>query len=148
MLTTFSQCDFGLEFPEIPSQNLICYHWPSVSGNSKLLHCGILINMPFGTMVNLWECSRSLNSQYVDLLLIIGCIRLWAVICTAVRPNYGFPLCILLACSWMKLTVQYWLWIGRDFRHGRDFRQIDQLRSMKMALDIRSILHGNIVSIQ
>ena len=28
------------------TQNLICYHWLSVFGNSKIMHCGILINMP------------------------------------------------------------------------------------------------------
>ena len=48
----FPQCKFSLEFPEILSQNLICYHWLSVSvqtpwcGNNKIMHCGILINMP------------------------------------------------------------------------------------------------------
>ena len=42
MLTTFPQWNFSLEFPEIPNQNLICYHWPSVSGNSEIMHCGIL----------------------------------------------------------------------------------------------------------
>ena len=30
-----------MEFPEILSQN------PSVSGNSKIMHCGIHINMPY-----------------------------------------------------------------------------------------------------
>ena len=35
-----------LEFPEILSKKLIRYHWLSVSGNSKIKHCGILINMP------------------------------------------------------------------------------------------------------
>ena len=46
MLTTFPHCNLSLEFPELLSQNLICYHWPSVFGNSKIMHCGILINMP------------------------------------------------------------------------------------------------------
>ena len=30
MLTAFPQCNFSLEFPEILSQNDICYHWLSV----------------------------------------------------------------------------------------------------------------------
>ena len=47
MLTTFPQCKFKLEFPEILSQNYICYQWLSVSGISEILHCGILINMPY-----------------------------------------------------------------------------------------------------
>ena len=47
MLTTFPQFDSSLEIPELLSQNLICYHWLSVSGNSKIMHCGILINMPY-----------------------------------------------------------------------------------------------------
>ena len=47
MLTTFPQWNFALEFPEILSQNIISYHWRSVSGNSVMMHNGILINMPF-----------------------------------------------------------------------------------------------------
>ena len=38
---------FSLEFPEILSQNLICYHWLSVSEISKIKHCGILIYIPY-----------------------------------------------------------------------------------------------------
>ena len=38
---------FSLEFPEILSQNLICFHLLSVSGNSEIIHCGILFNMPY-----------------------------------------------------------------------------------------------------
>ena len=47
MLTTFPHCNFSSEFPKILSQNLICYHWLSMAGNSKTMHCGILINMPY-----------------------------------------------------------------------------------------------------
>ena len=47
MLTTFPQCNFSLEFPEILSQNLICYHRLSVSGNSEMMHCGKLMSMPY-----------------------------------------------------------------------------------------------------
>ena len=35
-----------MEFPEILSQNLLCYRWPIVSGKSKIMHCEILIYMP------------------------------------------------------------------------------------------------------
>ena len=52
MLTTFKQCNFSVEFPEILSQNPICYHWLSVSGNSKIMHCGILINVPYQFSTN------------------------------------------------------------------------------------------------
>ena len=44
---------FSLEFPEILSQNHICYHWLSVCGISKIMHCGILINMPW--LKKLWK---------------------------------------------------------------------------------------------
>ena len=47
MLTTFPQRNFGLKFPEIPSQNIISYHWLSVSGNPKIMYCGILFNMTY-----------------------------------------------------------------------------------------------------
>ena len=38
---------FSLEFPEILSQNFLCSHWLSLSGNSEIMYCGILINVPF-----------------------------------------------------------------------------------------------------
>ena len=38
---------FFTGFPEILSQNLIRYHWLRVSGISKIMHCGLLINMPY-----------------------------------------------------------------------------------------------------
>ena len=40
-------CNCSLEFLEILGQNLLCYGWQSVSGISKIMHCGILINMPY-----------------------------------------------------------------------------------------------------
>ena len=36
---------FTLEFSEILSQNPTCYDWPSVCGNSIIMHCGILIKV-------------------------------------------------------------------------------------------------------
>ena len=45
-LTTFPQCIYSLEFREILSENHIRDHCVSVSGISKIMHCGILINMP------------------------------------------------------------------------------------------------------
>ena len=47
MLTTFPHCKFWLELPEILSQNHICYHCLSVSGLSNMMHCGILIKLPY-----------------------------------------------------------------------------------------------------
>ena len=53
MLTLFSQCNFTLEFPEILSQIIIGYHKLIVTGNSKIMHRWILINMPYSvTYVN------------------------------------------------------------------------------------------------
>ena len=47
MSTTFPQGNFPLEIPELISRNLICCHWLSMSGNSKMMHHGILINLTF-----------------------------------------------------------------------------------------------------
>ena len=47
MLTTFPQWNFSLDFPVMLSQNHICYHWLGVSEISKMMHCGILINLPY-----------------------------------------------------------------------------------------------------
>ena len=46
MLATFLQCKFSLEFSEILRHNLIYYHRLGVSGNFKIMHCGILIHTP------------------------------------------------------------------------------------------------------
>ena len=54
---TFPQCNLLLDFPEILSWNLIWHHWLSVSGNSKIMHCGILIDMSY------WEKVWVLNHQ-------------------------------------------------------------------------------------
>ena len=52
MLTSFPQCNFSLEFPEILRQNHISYHRLGVSEISKIMHCGILIQLGAA----LWEC--------------------------------------------------------------------------------------------
>ena len=74
MLTTFPQCNSSQEFPDMPSKNLICYHWLSVYGNSKIMHCGILFNMPYwkcfrcGSVGKLdyWSASESMSSKEDD----------------------------------------------------------------------------------
>ena len=45
MLTASPQCTFSLESPPTLSQKQICYHWLSVYGIYKIMHCGILIKM-------------------------------------------------------------------------------------------------------
>ena len=73
MLTTFPQCNFSLEFSEILSQNHIRYHWLSVSGNSKIMHCGILINMPHSESDHLhfWALIRLTYHCYTWMLIIV-----------------------------------------------------------------------------
>ena len=46
-VSTFPQCNCSLEFSEVLSQNRVWYHWLSVSGISKIVRCGILINMSY-----------------------------------------------------------------------------------------------------
>ena len=48
MLTTFpATMQFFIGIPETLSQNHICHHWLSESWISKIMHCGILIQMPY-----------------------------------------------------------------------------------------------------
>ena len=63
MLITFPQCNVSLEFPEILSQNLKDYHWLGVSGMLKIMHCGILINMPywFQQIIFCWKITAPLT---------------------------------------------------------------------------------------
>ena len=68
MLTTFPLCNFSLEFPKILSQNLRCYHWLRVSGNSKIMHCGMLFNMPYWLEGVLYDIF-----SFVARSLISGC---------------------------------------------------------------------------
>ena len=87
LIWAFPQCKFSLEFPEISSQDLmLCYHWLSVSGNSEILHCGILIDMPYCNSTHLarisypclalndslWESSMSSGMCLVPISLSTG----------------------------------------------------------------------------
>ena len=47
VLTSFPQCNLSLEFREILKSKSICFHWLSAPGNSEIMHCGILIYMPY-----------------------------------------------------------------------------------------------------
>ena len=60
-----------LEFPEILSQNHICYHWLSVSGIPKIMHCGILINMPYWVVPIHDFCYA--QCSYLSYLLVSRC---------------------------------------------------------------------------
>ena len=47
ILTTFLQFNFGLETPE-----LLGIHQQIMLGNSKILHCGMLLTMPYHTSLH------------------------------------------------------------------------------------------------
>ena len=38
---------FRPDFPELLSQNLMCYRWLDVPGNSEMLHCRLFYIMPY-----------------------------------------------------------------------------------------------------
>ena len=62
MLTTYSQCKFSIEFLEKLGQNCICNYRLSVSGNSKIMHCGILINTPYCFYKEMYPCYDHLDN--------------------------------------------------------------------------------------
>ena len=65
VLTTFPQCNFSLKSPEVLSQTHTCYHWLSVSGISKIMHCAILRSMHYYETESLPPpCHKRLNSSY------------------------------------------------------------------------------------
>ena len=68
MLTTFPQCKFSPELPEILSQNRKCYNWLSVSGISKIMHCGLLINMPY-SIASTIKCDPFLVLYFIFLII-------------------------------------------------------------------------------
>ena len=51
VLTLFPQCSFSLGFPEILNQNLVRCHQLSLSGNSEVVRCGILINITYSNEI-------------------------------------------------------------------------------------------------
>ena len=67
MFKSFPQCNFSLEFPEILSQSLICYHWLSLYGNSVTMHCGLLIKMPH---CKLYKQKRQLSTYQTDEIFL------------------------------------------------------------------------------
>ena len=74
MLTTIPQCNCSLKFPEILSQNHICYHWQSVSGISKIVNCGILIGMPFWALLPLVCPGHRLTFQIFVISMFPVCL--------------------------------------------------------------------------
>ena len=84
-LTTFPQCSFSLEFPEILSQN----HWLIVSGISEIMHCGILVDMPSSII--------SWTSYY----RLIVHIEIWVLVLFQGQPRYINISSNIHLCSWM-----------------------------------------------
>ena len=78
MLTTCPQCNFSPEIPEILRQSHICYHWLSVSGISKIMHCGILIDMPYSK----WLINDSCSHNYDHAVYSINKDCLYEAKCT------------------------------------------------------------------
>ena len=64
---------FSLEFPDILSPNLICYQWLSVSGNSEIMDCWILMHTPYWGI--LWSyCSlfhSPLTSSFTTTVAVL-----------------------------------------------------------------------------
>ena len=48
IFTTFPQCNFRWNFQRY-SVKILCYHWLSMSRISIIMHCEILINMPYSS---------------------------------------------------------------------------------------------------
>ena len=74
MLTMFPQCNSLLEFLEILSQNLVSYHTLSESGNFKIIHRGILINMPYHSAFTIWWVHTT--SQFSECTMCTGWLDL------------------------------------------------------------------------
>ena len=101
---------FHWYFQKYSSQNHICYHWLSVSGISKIMQCGILINMSLYESEHLRLHSSFIYFVKTDLSLffwppaIVWIHQYWVV-------NRGF------------LTTNEW-W---DFKSGA----LEQARTLK-----------------
>ena len=75
MLTIFPQCNFSLEYPEILSQSYSYYHWLNVSGISKIMHCGILNNMPYCNMIiMLMYLSLQCQDTFVQFITFLSSV--------------------------------------------------------------------------
>ena len=114
----------ALEFPEILSQNLIYYHCLSVSGKFDIMHCGILINMPYFRMSTLWTWS-SMDGQFkhwnrywvqwkynfISLSTVLWLTYLWLVsqCCSIVPTAAVFIVLNIVIEVW---TLEKWSTIG------------------------------------
>ena len=126
-LTTFPQCNFSLEFRDLLSQNYICYQWLSVFGIYKIIHRGILDNMPYLKMSTL-TCTCIERNIQKSLTVRNRMVRLWTfrktqkISCRVwmAGPWFAVP-CWALATIWkaifpMSLSAfEYnlycmWLW--------------------------------------
>ena len=73
---------FSLEFPEVFSQNDTCYHWVSVFGISKIMHCGPIELKYYYTITLAYkkEADIDILQHYANLMYeVIGWIFSWGI---------------------------------------------------------------------
>ena len=101
ILTIFPQCSFSREFPGMLSQNLICHHWLSVSGNSEIMHCRILINMPYYSLTHQHKTGTWVDTS--DSALLYSC---WSWKCDWIS-NFKTGLWSYKWRIWVKMRENY-----------------------------------------
>ena len=124
-----STSNLSLEFPEILSQTLICYHWLSVSGNSKRMHCGILINMPY-TKVKVDKISYT-SIHCRQLIYFCQFASYWLVL--FVGFSYHLELCIDAAVSAILTIFKLATTMTPKFKkHGGSYRENLALQNIQV----------------
>ena len=79
MLTTFPQCNNSLESPEILSQNHNCYHWLSVSGIAKIMHCTLYYESNRRFILNK-GCHSNIHAEYKKYIHIENKIKTFKIV--------------------------------------------------------------------
>ena len=111
MITTFPQCSFGLEVPELLSQNRICFHRARVSLNSKIVHYGIenvVLTLKMGSK-SIMPVEKSICLvQMVQPLSLTYVLLSWSQVTTE-------SLCKFLVCSFVTF---FHVWLIDNFKGG------------------------------
>ena len=96
MFTTFPQCILNWSFQKYSVKILLCYHLLNVSGNPEIMHCWILIDIPYylcEPRSNSMQDRYTTSNQY-DILFPSDCSQgFYSLLQLALFPQVVRSLC-------------------------------------------------------
>ena len=127
VLTTFPQCNFWPEFPEMLCRNLIfILYYIIISLNSKIMRCGIPFNMTLYLLkvilIDFKDMPSLLQSDFASHSVTKGCV--WhQLTCGVTSPVHKPKLSAAWWCGARTIVSIHWWWSylqNSDHNHDND----------------------------